>query len=605
MITAEIKDLKGVDVIGLASDHDMRDRDRIKQMVGSRFTDAGGWTAPLTWAACNQLRGIFGNQLVIAPKLMEWAMGYRDEVIDPALALRQSILAVEDDPIIASWRVGEYQLYPFQEAGVKFMVTSGRTYLCDEMGTGKTPQTIMALKYLEQTGKNPFPALVVAPTSLTKNWEREVIKWYPEARISMIAGNITQRRAAIEADADIFIINYESMRYHSRLSGYGSIKLQTCVECDKTVADPKRTKVKCERCPKELNLKDWQTIVVDEAHRVKEPKSKQTRAIWATGKNVRFAFCLTGTALTTAPHDMWGALHLMHPDSFSNRGKYIDRYCDLGYNPFGGMIVKGLNPATKDELLTIIDPFLRRITKKAVLLDLPDKTYIRRDIPMTAAQKRQYDQMKKGMIAELKPGSYMVTDNTLTKVLRLDQMASACMEENDVGGYRMTAPSNKVDALMELLEDMGEDPLVVFSASRQLLEITKPVLTKAGISWSEVVGGQTPDQRDKAVQDFQAGHVRVILCVPGAGGEGLTLTRADTLCFMQRPWKMSQSRQAEDRIHRIGGEIHETITIIDLVTPNTIEDTRLAVLAKRGDILEEVMRDKAFLELLLKGEADA
>lgn len=606
MITAEITSYKGKEYIGLDSDYPMRDKDRIKQMVGSRFTDAAGWIAPLTWAACNQLRGIFGDQLVIGPNLMSWALDLRDRVIDPALALRMSIEGVNDDPIIAGFRgKREHDLRPFQEAGVKFLATTKTSYLCDEMGTGKTAQTIYTMEYLKQSGQQPYPAIIIAPTTLTKVWEQEFKKWNPEVRVSMIAGNITQRRAAIAADADVYIINYETVRYHSRLTGYGSIKLQTCIVCDKTVDDPARTQVRCEVCPKELNKKDWKTIIVDEAHRIQEPKTKHTRAIWAVGKGVEFAYCLTGTAMTSSPDNLWGALHLMHPESFSNKGKYIDRYCDLGYNPFGGMVVKGLNPETKDELLTIIDPYLRRVSKKAVLKDLPDKTYAKRYIPMTAVQKKQYDQMKKGMLAELKPASYMVVDNTLTKVMRLDQMASAAMEEDGQGGYRMTTPSNKVAGLLELLDDMDGKPLVVFSASRQLIEITKPALDKADITWSEVVGGQTPDQRQKAVNDFQDGKVRVILCITGVGAEGLTLTRADTLCFMLRPWKMSQSKQSEDRIHRIGAEVHEKITIIDLITPGTIDETRLQVLAKKGDNLEEVMRDKKFLEALLKGEVDA
>ena len=607
MISAEL-DSEGM--IRLQSDYPMRDRDRIKAIPGTRYRD-DGWCVPVNWAACLQLRGIFGAELGLGPKLTNWATQYIEEIVAPGLELRKDMGAQDDDPVISSWRgKGKNDLYPFQEAGVKFLSIAGTAYLCDEMGTGKTAQTISAIRYLHQTGKPVFPALVIAPNSLTKNWIREINDWMPEATVSFITGSVAQRRAAMAVKADIYVANYSTARMHSRLTGYGSIRLRTCVVCDKTrtastdVHDFPQSK--CERCKKELNKIPWKTLVVDEAHRLKDPKSKQTRAVWAIRTDeTKQVFCLSGTALTEAPQDLWAALRLIQPESFSNHSKYVDRYCDIGFNPFGGMEVKGLKVENKEEFFRIIDPFMRRMPKKAVLPFLPDKVYIRRDLDLTPAQKRQYTQLKKGMMAELIGGGFIVTDNILVQATRLDQIASACLEAGDEPDtYRMTHPSNKIDGLLEVLEDMNNKPLVVASASRQLIELAKVALAKAKISFTEVVGGQTDDQRDKAVRDFQAGAVRVIFCSTGAGSEGLTLTNADTMCFLQRPWKMSQSKQMEDRIHRIGAERHESITIIDLVSYGTIEDRRLKKLAEKGDNLEEIMRDIDFIKYLLEGDDD-
>jgi SNF2 family DNA or RNA helicase len=238
-----------------------------------------------------------------------------------------------------------------------------------------------------------------------------------------------------------------------------------------------------------------------------------------------------------------------------------------------------------------------------VLPFLPAKVYIQRDLEMTTAQKKQYTQLKKGMMAELVSGGFVIASNALVKATRLGQIASACLDEGEnPDEYQMTMPSNKIDALLELLDDMRDKPLVVASASRQLIELAKTALDKRKVTYSEVVGGQTDDQRDKAVQDFQAGKVRVIFCSTGAGSEGLTLTKADTMCFLQRPWKMAQSKQMEDRIHRIGAEVHSSITIVDLISSNTIEERILRVLAEKGDNLEEIMRDTDFIKYLLEGE---
>lgn len=603
MITANLREVGKCWRIALASDYDLRDRDRIKKVHGARYTDKSGWTVPLTWATCLQLRGVFKEALQLGPDLIAWASNELETRIQPALDTRQALEV--DDPVMTAWRGGEKELYRFQEAGVKFLATAKRAYLCDEMGTGKTAQTISTLRYLKATGRNPFPALVVAPLSLMTVWEEEFADWMPEAKVVKVAGGVVGRRKALEQEADVYVINYESVRIHSRLRGYGDIKLQGCIECDKTVDDPKRTKARCEKCDKELNKVAWQSLVVDEAHRLKDPRAKQTRAVWAVNKGIPHVFCLTGTALTEAPHDLWGALHLMEPDAFASRSAYIDRYCKVAYDPYGTMDVVGLQEEHKAEFFAIVDPMMRRMPKDVVLPYLPKKTYVKRLLPMTTAQAKQYKELKDGMLAKLGDGSYLVAGNMLTKATRLDQIASACLESDDEGGYRMTKPSNKVAGLLELLEDMGEEPLVVFSASRQLLELAKPELEKAKVSFSEIVGGMTGDQRDKAKNDFQSGKVRVILCMTGVGGEGLTLTRSGTLCFLQRPWKMSQSKQAEDRIHRIGAEAHDKVTIIDLITPGTIESRRMSKLADKEDRLEEVMRDEEFVRSLLEGEDDA
>lgn len=583
----------------------MRDHDRIKELPGARFR-LDQWTVPLSWATAVQLRGVFGKELVVGPELTQWSIEEFEDRIKPGLELRRAQKLEEDDPIIARWRTSSetpHQLYPYQEAGVKFLTSTRKAFLCDDMGTGKSAQSASAMRYLAEAGEDPFPALLLVKKGLIRNWVRELEMWIPGVKVSVVQGSAMKRRQILEEPADVYIMTYQSVRYHSRLAPYGSVRLRRCHVCDKTLKDTKEwAQAKCEHCPKELNRIPWKTIIADEAHAIVDPKAKQTRALWAVStpatENI---WLLTGTPITSSPHNMWSSLHLLDPVSFSNRSKFIDRYVQAQSNFFGGVTFLGLNPERKEEFFKIIDPFFRRMPKEVVLPFLPKKTYVTREIEMVPAQAKAYKEMKKGLLALLENGVLMA-DNPLVQTTRLTQLASACLDVQPDGTIRMVPPSNKVDEMFEVLDELGDDPLVVFAESRQLIDLAAEALEKEKISYSMVVGGLTADQTDKAVQDFQKGKVRVLLGTTGAGGVGLNLTTSATLLFIQRPWKMVESKQAEDRIHRIGSEQHDKITIIDLLSIGTVEEKKLKRLDEKGTNLEELVRDKSFIYWLLDEE---
>jgi SNF2 family DNA or RNA helicase len=207
--------------------------------------------------------------------------------------------------------------------------------------------------------------------------------------------------------------------------------------------------------------------------------------------------------------------------------------------------------------------------------------------------------MEKHMAALLE-GQLLTAANALSQLTRLSQFAAAgAVIDEATDRVRLSLPSGKVDDLVDLLEDLGEEPLVVAAVSRQLIELAAAKLESLGISHGLVTGAQTTDERAIAVDRFQAGKSRVILLTLGAGAEGLTLTRASTMLFMQRSWSVIQNKQAEDRIHRIGSERHGVITIIEQVTPGTIEERRLEVLQGKEDRIQEIIRDEAALKRLL------
>ena len=556
------------------------------------------WSVPTSWATCLALRSTFKEALEIGPRLTAWASNEVTTRITPANELRDlEVLEDGSNP----------DLFPHQRAGVKFLSTARRALLADEPGLGKTAQAIRALKAFEEKGETPFPALIVCPNTLKKNWKREFEMWWPGTKVTVIKGSTTQRRKQFEEEADVYVINWESLRTHSRLAPYGAVALAKCPDCGGH--DDKVSLNRCEVHKRELNEIDFKAVVADEIHRSKEPKSKQTRALWAATGNADIRFALTGTPIANNVLDLWAILHWISPEEWPSKTRWIDRMINTMLNAFGGMMVLGVKPHMEQEFYATVNPRMRRMLKAKVLPWLPDMMFERRDIEMSTKQKKAYDQMRDTMIAELEGGDAITAPSALTQTIRLLQFASsyATTEINEDTGEISTVlsePSAKVDSLMDDIKngDFGNDSVAVCAVSRQLIEILSAALTKEKIEHGLITGAQTEDERQQAVDDFQSGKIKWILFTAQAGGVGITLTAARRLIMLQRPWSLVDHKQALDRVHRIGSEIHDSVIITDYVTEGTIEERVIQVLETKADNFEQIVKDKDKLLALLKDD---
>ena len=560
---------------------DWRERDLVRQVPGTKWDrETRLWSLPLSWANCLTLRGVFGDELELGPELAAWGFRELETRIEPAMEARARAM----DP--AQDTEGDPRLFSYQRTGVEFLYRAECAVLADDMGTGKTVQSVMTLERA-----NAYPALIVCPNSVKRTWADEFAKWAPHRKVVVVSGSATKRRKLLAEDADVFVVNYESMRLHTRLAGYGSIRL-----LDK------------EKEPGELN-RMWGAVVADEAHRVKAPKAKQTRALWAIGETALRRLCLTGTPVANDPADFWTLLRFVSPKEWPSRSKFIDRYCATAFNPFGGVDVVGLKPETRDEFFRVVEPRFLRRQKAIVLPQLPPKVYVRRSVELAPKQAKVYKSLRDGMVAELDSGTIESFDS-LSLLTRLSQAACAYPvveeQEQEDGSVKkviteLVDPSAKLDALDDILAETDE-PVVVFAASRKLIELASARLTKRGVEHACITGTVSEQDRDIAKARFQAGGLKVLLLTLGAGAAGLTLTAAPTLVFLQRSWSLVENRQAEDRIHRPGAEKWESVTIIDIVAEDTIEDNVADALEGKSDMLEQVTRDTETLRKLLCGD---
>ncbi len=576
-----------------------RYKELCKSIPGALWdTKTQQWRVPLSWASCLALRSTFKDDLTLGPNILTWATNERSTRIDPSMAFRD-----------IEHLDGTDNLFPHQRAGVQFLTVARRALLADEPGLGKTAQAIRALAEINSKGEAVFPALVVAPNTVKKTWQREFNTWWPGTKVQVISGSAMQRRKQFAEPADVYVINWESLRAHSRLAPYGSIALARCPAMGGE--DPSVSETKCEVTPRELNSIDFKAVIADEIHRSKDPKSKQTRALWAATGDAPIRFALTGTPIANNVLDLWPILHWLSPEEWPSKTRWIDRMINTMINAFGGMMVIGVKAQMEEEFYAAINPRMRRMLKARVLPWLPPVLKDRRDVEMSAKQAKAYKQMREIMIAELEDGTAVTAPSPLTQTTRLLQFASSYAEmtpDKDTGELhvRLTEPSCKIDALMDDIQnnDFGTDSVAVCAVSRQLIDLLSAAMTDAKIEHGLITGAQTADERQSAIDRFQSGEIKWILFTAQAGGVGITLTAARRLIMLQRPWSLVDYKQATDRVHRIGSEIHDNVIITDYVTADSIEERVIEVLDIKAESFDEIVKDKAkLLKLLLEDKS--
>lgn len=541
--------------------------------------------------------------LEIGPELQKWA---DDEWINRIGQLHRMRDELEAP--------GYPDLRPHQNAGVAFLSLAERAFLCDDMGTGKTRTTFSTVRRLFEEGKNPFPVLVSAPNSTKIGWAREIEIVWPGLKVNVVTGSAGQRRKLLEEKAHVYIINHEIAKTHSRLAPFGNIGLKRCTSCgghDKAVKE-----TSCQVHIRELNMIDFNTVIIDEVHRIKDPKSQISRALKAATGNARFRFGLSGTPIAAKPDDLYSALNWMWPEVFSSRTKFNDRFMDMTFNAWDQPVVIGVKRHMEAEFFGGLDPHLRRMPKDVILQFLPPIIRERKDVEMSPKQAKAYKQMENQMLAELN-GEILITDSPLTRMMRLLQFSSSyaelietdemifnpyTQEEEPKQKVVLTDPSATLDAFIDDIEDFGEESVVVFAVSRQLVDLLAKRLDKLKIKYGLITGAQTAIERQIHMDNFQEGKIKFILCTIAAGGTGITLTRGSITAFLQRSWSMIENLQAEARTHRIGSEIHERIRIIDYVTAGTVQERVFEAINEKSRNLQLILRDDNLIAKVLKGE---
>jgi SNF2 family DNA or RNA helicase len=619
------------------------EKDLAKQVPGASWgsllrnvqtQSRGAWEAPATWPAYIAINGLFAATMRPEPSYVEWAQAAWTNRYGPLTQLRfQDDADLGDGPTVK-------RLWPLQRVAVQAMVWSERYLEMDEMGGGKTATTLAALKMAAALhGEEAvFPALIVCPNKVRRSWRKIALEeltagepgLWPELRLEIMPkGKPAQRkvlkRFAAWHDPDnyyrenpdappppqVLVLNWESLHTLSRVEAFGQIEL---TEKDKT--------------PGELNKISWQTVVADEAHRMKDRRAKQTRALKAVANGTpsvgtqpaRFRFALTGTPIANNSADAWSILNFLDPVGWSAYSRFIDRYATKVWTRHGSLEIGGLNPQTAEEFHATILPISIRRLRQQFDPFKPRVVMQTLTVPMETKQATAYKSLNDSMLAQLENGTLTATDG-MSKANRLRQLAQAHGEMVDKGrkdpitdepllDLLLKAPSNKVNAMMELIDDFGitgngpsdsQRSIVFGAASRQLIGLCEDALKKAGIPYTLIAGNMKDAEQELQERNFELGNTRVALCVISAAREGInSLIRADTLVFLQKSDSRNDNAQFQARIDR-PGQREDTVTIIDLVSEGTLEEfEQIESLAKKYEHFQQVVQDARVLHAMLR-----
>jgi SNF2 family DNA or RNA helicase len=490
-------------------------------------------------------------------------------------------------------------LYRFQQEAIDKLGTprTPNVLIGDDMGTGKTVMAIALDKVRRETDLPEAQlkwlngcrkmTLIVVPKSTLGGWKEHLEAWAPE--LSCIVIDTTNRSPFVEAvlsrSHDVYICHWDALRLEPKIC-----------------------------------WTPWLHVVADEVHRAKNSKTQQTRGLL----NLRTIYktAMSGTWADNSPVDAWQVLNWLYPKTWRSKKQFVDYHVKYKHHNMGYCMAEDCNKQHRTAYKEIvgvhdaaliqrqIKPFYIRRTKDEVLPDLPDKQWTRIGVDLHPKQRRAYDDMRRKMLAWVgeNEGQPIAAPVVISQLISLQQFAVAYGEvvrgtkrvqdpetkawrtvEADI--LRLTEPSAKLDTCMELIDSASKSQrLVFFGQSKQVMYLFKDRLEKAGVSYAMVTGDQTQNMRNRAVSDFQEGNRRVFLGTIQAGGEGITLTRASAVVFLDRNWSPSKNRQAEDRAHRIGQR--ESVQIIDLVARDTIDMGRLQKLELKWDWLRQILGDK-------------
>jgi SNF2 family DNA or RNA helicase len=552
------------------------DHDLARLVPGLTFNHKTNvWSGLPSWGTALACRGVFGHELAMTPAVRAWAEErVRWERWVEALKVWQPGAS-------PAWTEG---LYPPQVSGAGYLAAMARGAITDEAGSGKGVMVAVALGLLKP---DAFPALIVCPRTVKWTHARHLEEWAPHLHPVVVSGSAAKRRKLIEegltSEGGVLIMNWESLRYHSKLAPYGS-----------TARSEK------EKEPGELNV-HIPTVIADEAHRAKDPRSKQTRALWAVSHEADRVWVTTATPIPD-PIGFWSIMHTVAPLDFQSRVKFQDRYCLTEAIFAGGgrkvEKVRAFNPRTEAELRRIAEPYMLRRTLDQIVGagGLPPVVPSTLWVEMEGKQETAYKAMKKDMLAKVPSGIIAATD-PMQQSLRLLQMASALPtfdQENRLVSFE--EPSSKLNALVDWLED--HDPalsLVVFAVSRRLIELCARKLEHLGIPYGLITGAQNEGARRMAEDGFQRKDLRVLLGTYGAMSEGITLTAAHHQLMLQRSFKLIENVQADGRCRRIGQDA-DYVNIIDVVSVNSYDESVFRSGAYKEETAQAILQDPDWIK---------
>lgn len=445
-------------------------------------------------------------------------------------------------------------LRDYQKDGVKWLNTIYKCdlggILADEMGLGKSIQTIMFIKeVLKEKGNAKI--MIVVPTSLMYNWQKEFEKFAPDLKYVVVADNKQKRKEIFDKKDD----------YNIFITSYGLIRN------DKD----------------EYEDVDFELCIVDEAQNIKNYQAEMTKEIKKIKAKCKIA--LTGTPLENNVTELWSIFDFIMPGYLNSVIKFREKYNVKDVDEEGLKLLENLNHQIK--------PFILRRKKKDVVKSLPKKIENKIYIELPEKQKMLYmkvlNDTKKEMDDMISEGGFQ---KSRMKILQLlTKLRQICIDPS-VMYENYNGESIKIEELLRVVKEAIENDhkILIFSSFKRVLDNVKEIFDKNKITYYMIDGSVKSKDRMTMVEKFNNDDTNCFLITLKSGGTGLNLTGADTVIHLDIWWNPQVENQATDRAHRIGQT--KTVSVIKLVTKGTIEERIIELQDKKKILSENLIEGK-------------
>jgi SNF2 family DNA or RNA helicase len=457
------------------------------------------------------------------------------------------------------------ELRPYQIEDMNKLKTKKAMGCFNEQRTGKTPTTLVTLN-----SEGYKKILIVTVSSAIFQWAEEFTKWTGRPCV-VVSGTKTQREKQIASWTDGLVISYDT------------IKTITPRVKDKfTMEETKGREGHIEA----ILAQKPEAVIIDEAHKIKNPKSAVAKSIFKLNVIER-KLALTGTPAPNKPWEIYSILHFLYPKKFVSYWKFINEYFDTRRQEFRGntfVDITGFKPGKKLVLQTQLGYISTNRKRKEVMPWLPEKDYHQVKLEPTKEQKKYLKELD----------TYFETENiTVQGVLdRLIRERQICLAPEILN---LKGKSPKLEWIKQFIKDYPEKPIIIFSKFKSFIKILEKEFSNE--KFYSIIGDTTPEKRNEYKLAFQNGDTNILLIQIDVGKEALTLDRAEAIIFCDKFPPAADIAQAEDRFVATTKEkADKPHTIIELMMAGTYDENLYSLVQQRMSDTDVINNYKDYIK---------
>ena len=472
--------------------------------------------------------------------------------VDEARVLRNLNVKDVPSPILGMYDwPGRYTPFEHQKTTASFLTMNPRAFCFNEQGTGKTASAIWAADFLMKQGKIKR-ALIICPLSIMDSaWRTDLFSFAMHRTVDIAHGAKKKRQEIINSDTEFVIINYDGVEIVKDDIANGGFDL----------------------------------IIVDEATHYKNAQSKRWKVLASIMNGSTWLWMMTGTPAAQSPVDAYGLAKLVNP-------KEVPRF----FGAFRELVMQKVTqfkwapkPNATEIVYNCLQPAIR-FTKEQCL-DLPEMTYVKRGVELTAQQKKYYDILRKQMMATA-GGEQITAANAAVNMNKLLQISCGAVY-SDTGETVEFDVKNRYKVLREVIDESSQKVLI-FVPFKHVIGILKEKLDKEGITNDVINGDVSASKRTAIFKQFQeTDDPRVLIIQPQAAAHGVTLTAANTIVWWGPTSSLETYAQANARVHRSGQK--HPCTVVQL-QGSAVEkriykmlDDRINIHTKMIDLYQDIL----------------